>query len=217
MRRPDSLNLVIKTWYYVSWGSNKYHQLYPVLIEQNKNLSDKTFPQAGILFWTVALSQCIGILVATISFRFECFLSRDFLELYQNWNLKISICLKQKLQRKMYHCCPLLVRIIFWTPSGVQGISIQCLSVSLTDKAWNTLFSRTLFTLFYWTTFCDWITSSEIDWILRWRMFSQARQSNSKEITTYTHFLTIKQMRPDKRREATLGFWPMKNIKRSSF
>ena len=100
MRRPDSLNLVIKTWYYVSWGSNKYHQLYPVLIEQNKNLSDKTFPQAGILFWTVALSQCIGILVATISFRFECFLSRDFLELYQNWNLKISICRKSK----MYHC-----------------------------------------------------------------------------------------------------------------
>ena len=43
--------------------------------------------------------------------------------------------------------------------------------------------------------FYDRITSSEIDWILRWRMFSQARQSNSKEITTYTHFLTIKQMR----------------------
>ena len=43
--------------------------------------------------------------------------------------------------------------------------------------------------------FYDRITSSEIDWILRWRMFSQARQSNSKEITTYTHFLSIKQMR----------------------
>ena len=54
---PDSLNLVIKTWYYVSWGSNKYHQLYPVLIEQNKNLIKLFSAQlAGILFWTLALS-----------------------------------------------------------------------------------------------------------------------------------------------------------------
>ena len=98
---PDSLNLVIKTWYYVSWGSNKYHQLYPVLIEQNKNLI-KLF-SAGGNFVLNALSlspQCIGILVAAISFRFECFLSRDFLELYQNWNLKISIY--QKKQDKIF-------------------------------------------------------------------------------------------------------------------
>ena len=54
---PDSLNLVIKTWYYVSWGSNKYHQLYPVLIEQNKNLIKLFSAQlAGILFWTLSLS-----------------------------------------------------------------------------------------------------------------------------------------------------------------
>ena len=98
---PDSLNLVIKTWYYVSWGSNKYHQLYPVLIEQNKNLIKLFSAQlAGILFWTLALSpQCIGILVAAISFRFESFLSRDFLELNQNWNLKISIYLKSNKKK----------------------------------------------------------------------------------------------------------------------
>ena len=181
MRRPDSLNLVIKTWYYVSWGSNKYHQLYPVLIEQNKNLSDKTFPQAGILFWTVALSQCIGILVATISFRFECFLSRDFLELYQNWNLKISISKNETF-----------LSLSRWPDCYDQ---------------WSHLFTVSIIS--------DRIASSEIDWISRWRMFSQAKQSNSKEITTYTHFLAIKQMRTrGKRPFRDSGQWKRTNIRK---
>ena len=180
---PDSLNLVIKTWYYVSWGSNKYHQLYPVLIEQNKNLIKLFSAQlAGILFWTLALSpQCIGILVAAISFRFESFLSRDFLELYQNWNLKISISKNETF-----------LSLSRWPDCYDQ---------------WSHLFTVSIIS--------DRIASSEIDWISRWRMFSQAKQSNSKEITTYTHFLAIKQMRTrGKRPFRDSGQWKRTNIRK---
>ena len=175
MRRPDSLNLVIKTWYYVSWGSNKYHQLYPVLIEQNKNLLKLFFRLQNFV---------LKIL----------FLSLSPVHWYSNggYQLQIWVFSIKRFSRIVPKLKPENINM-----SKIKNVPLRCPLPDLCFglQGFSTISFRAFVIFFYCTTFCDWIKRSEIDWILRWRMFSQARQSNSKEITTYTHFLAIKQMR----------------------